>query len=81
MRFDEECKCWLNFTKKEKFGTYESCLIAVTYFGWTLIYVPEELKTEELCIIAITNSAGAINHVDKERFPEIHQLWELMYEI
>ena len=42
--------------------TPEMCLTAVQQYGWTIQYVPEELRTPELCLVAITQDPDTLKY-------------------
>ena len=46
--------------------TYDLCLAAVEFNGYSFVWVPESLKRRELCLIAVRNYSGALNWVPNE---------------
>jgi hypothetical protein len=49
-----------------KFQTYDICLEAVKQYGWSLEYVPGELRTLEICSIAFNHSPDMIYHIPRK---------------
>jgi len=57
--------------------TEEICKYSIIQLPGTIKYIRK--PTKELCILAIELSSNAINYINKNKFPEAHEYWRLLY--
>lgn len=60
----------------KKFISEEMCKIAVSHFGMTLEFVPEEFKTKEIFFTAVRKNGKALRYADISKLTkeEYHEL-------
>jgi len=65
---DDACICdaCVNELKTPELITPKICLLALHYFDWGLVPVPNKLKTLELCLAAVLNCGWALKYVPEE---------------
>ncbi len=64
----------LEYIKKQ---TEIMCIEAVKQNGQAIRYVNK--KTYNICLEAIKQNRKAIKYIKKKKFPEIHEIWKILY--